>query len=128
MNADSANITTPLVTPRTGITYHEAMQHCASIGSLCSLREMIKELENQSALTDEFSSLVSYCKRATEFEEQFGADSLLDLSHRSVACLIENVISPKELLAIRQRQAAIAMNPADTARAEALRSEGRLIA
>lgn len=69
----------------------------------------------------------SVCKRASDFEEHFGAGSLLDLYHPSVVILIENVISPKELLAIRGRQEAIAMNPVDAARAEALAWEGRLL-
>ncbi|MDA5243582.1 hypothetical protein OLP54_16005 [Agrobacterium sp. MAFF310724] len=127
MNAVSNPTTTTPVTPITGIPYLEAMQHCASIGSLGSLREMLKELEDQGALSEDFSGLAAYCKRASEFEERFGAGSLLDLSHPSVAILIENVISPKELLAIRRRQEAIALNPVGTARAEALASEGRLI-
>lgn len=127
MNAISNPITTAPVTPITGIPYREAMQHCARIGSLGSLREMLKELEDQGALSEDFSALAAYCKRASDFEEHFGAGSLLDLAHPSVAILIENVISPKELLAIRSRKEAIALNPVDAARAEALASEGRLI-
>ncbi|MGR8925285.1 hypothetical protein ACU8MB_16225 [Rhizobium leguminosarum] len=115
------------MTPITGIPYLEAMQHCASIGSLSSLRKMIKELEDQGALTGEFSKFASYCRRASDFEEHFGAGRLLDLSHPSVTILIENVISPQELLAIRQRQEVIAANPPDADRADALRSEGRLL-
>ncbi len=126
MSAVPTTTLTP-VTPITGIPYLEAMQHCASIGSLSSLREMIKELEDKGALTEDFSQFASYCRRASEFEERFGAGSLLDLSHPSVAILIENVISPKELLAIRHRQESIAANPADAARAQALASEGRLL-
>tara|TARA_R110002020_G_scaffold69730_11_gene181486 strand:+ start:6952 stop:7221 length:270 start_codon:yes stop_codon:yes gene_type:complete len=88
---------------------------------------MLEELEGQGALSEDFSALVAYSKRASDFEERFGAGSLLDLSHPSVAILIENVISPKELVAIRSRKEAIALNPVDAARAEALASEGRLI-
>jgi len=127
MNAVSNPTTMAPVTPITGIPYLEAMQHCASIGSLSSLREMLKELKDQGALSEDFSALAAYCRRASDFEEHFGAGSLLDLSHPSMAILIENVISPKELLAIRIRQEAIAMNPVDAARAEALASEGRLL-
>ncbi len=127
MNAVSNFTTTAPVTPITGIPYLEAMQHCASIGSVSSLREMLEELEGQGALSEDFSALVAYSKRASDFEERFGAGSLLDLSHPSVAILIENVISPKELVAIRSRKEAIALNPVDAARAEALASEGRLI-
>ncbi|MBP2611490.1 hypothetical protein [Agrobacterium pusense] len=127
MNAVSNPSTKAPVTPITGIPYIEAMQHCASIGSLSSLREMLKEVEDRGAFSEDFSALAAYCKRASDFEEHFGAGSLLDLSHPSVVILIENVISPKELLAIRGRQKAIAMNPIDVARAEALASEGRLI-
>lgn len=127
MNAVSNPTTMAPVTPITGIPYLEAMQHCASVGSLSSLREMLKELEGQGALSEEFTAVAAYCKRASDFEELFGAGSLLDLSHPSVEILIENVISPKELQAIRGRQEAIAMNPVDAARAEALASEGRLL-
>ncbi|WP_417682764.1 hypothetical protein [Roseibium sp.] len=119
-------ISTPL-TPITEIPYLEAMQFSASIGSLSSLREMIQELEDQGAMSDEFSKFASYCKRASEFEEHFGPDSLLDLSHPSVSILIENVISTKELQAIRNRQETIANDPSASERAHALRSEGRLL-
>jgi hypothetical protein len=114
-------------TPITGIPYLEAMQHCANIGSLSSLREMIKELEDKGALTEDFSQFASYCRRASEFEQRFGPDCLLKLSHPSVEILIENVITPKELLEIRRRQEAIARDPQDAELAEALRSEGQLL-
>jgi hypothetical protein len=88
---------------------------------------MIQELDDQSALTNEFSEFASYCGRASEFEERFGPDCLLNLSHPSVEILIENVITPTELLAIRRRQETIAANPQNAERAEALKAEGRLL-
>lgn len=113
------------VTPILGIPYREQMGFCASIGSLSSLREMVDELECQGALTDEFSELVDYCNRASEFESEFGKDSLLDLDHPSVAVLIENAITPGELNDIRFRQNAISQNTANATRAHALRNEAR---
>ncbi len=115
-------------TPISGISYSSAMRHSAAIGSLSTLRDMIRELEAQSHPMFKFAAIVDFCIRASEFETQYGDDCLLDLEHSTVATLIENrVLTESKVDAIRGRQNVIRSDPLACASAEKLRAEGRFV-